>query len=90
MAPKDGNLNLYAEYNKVLRAWLVSFGFGVPALFIINESVQMKLLAARNTVLSLLLVSVLLNGCVAGPQSSMTDGHDNFVDKHRGRPGNER
>ncbi len=32
------NLQLYNEYNKTLRAWLVGFGFGVPALFIVNES----------------------------------------------------
>ena len=48
-APKDDNLNLYAEYNKTLRAWLVGFGFGVPALFIINEPAQTTLLAAKES-----------------------------------------
>ena len=49
MEQKDDNLSLYAEYNKTLRAWLVGFGFSVPALFIINEAAQTKLLAAENT-----------------------------------------
>jgi|GEM_PF-3738234 len=46
MAPKDDNLNLYAEYNKVLRAWLVGFGFGVPALQI-NEKIWCLVLGIR-------------------------------------------
>lgn len=45
---KEDNLNQYAEYNKTLRAWLVGFGFGVPALFIINETAQNKLSASPN------------------------------------------
>ena len=48
MAEKDDNLNQYAEYNKTLRAWLVGFGFGVPALFIVNAAAQEKLLKAAN------------------------------------------
>lgn len=48
MSTKDDNLNQYSEYNKTLRAWLVGFGFGVPALFIINEAAQQKLLASKN------------------------------------------
>lgn len=48
MSPQEDNLNLYSEYNKTLRAWLVGFGFGVPALFIVNEGAQKKLLAAEN------------------------------------------
>lgn len=27
----------YSEYNKVLRAWFVAFGFGVPATFLFNK-----------------------------------------------------
>lgn len=27
----------YTEYNKVLRAWFVAFGIGVPATFLIND-----------------------------------------------------
>lgn len=46
MADKDDNLKLYEEYNKTLRTWLVGFGFGVPALFIVNEAAQKKLTAS--------------------------------------------
>jgi hypothetical protein len=49
MASKDDNLRLYSEYNKTLRAWLVGFGFGVPALFIVNAAAQERLLAASNS-----------------------------------------
>ena len=48
MGAKEDNLSLYGEYNKTLRAWLVGFGFGVPALFIVNQAAQNKLLAASN------------------------------------------
>lgn len=48
MAIKDDNLKLYEEYNKTLRTWLVGFGFGVPALFIVNEAAQKKLIASPN------------------------------------------
>ncbi len=48
MGAKEDNLNLYAEYNKTLRTWLVGFGFGVPALFIINEAAQNKLIGSQN------------------------------------------
>ena len=46
MSSKDDNLSSYTEYNKTLRAWIVGFGFGVPALFIINTDAQSKLLKA--------------------------------------------
>jgi hypothetical protein len=48
MSAKEDNLKLYEEYNKSLRTWLVGFGFGVPALFIVNETAQEKLIAATN------------------------------------------
>jgi len=48
MSAKKDNLKLYEEYNKTLRAWLVGFGFGVPALFIVNDAAQQKLLTAEN------------------------------------------
>ena len=48
MSAKEDNLNLYAEYNKTLRAWLVGFGFGVPALFIVNATAQEKLTISPN------------------------------------------
>lgn len=48
MGAKEDNLSLYGEYNKTLRAWLVGFGFGVPALFIVNEAAQARLFAAIN------------------------------------------
>ena len=51
MCDKEDNLKLYEEYNKTLRTWLVGFGFGVPALFIVNEAAQKKLVVADNAVL---------------------------------------
>lgn len=33
----------YAGYNKLLRSWLVAFGFGVPATLLLNEKVATKL-----------------------------------------------
>ena len=48
MSAKEDNLKLYEEYNKTLRTWLVGFGFGVPALFIVNDAAQEKLIAAAN------------------------------------------
>ena len=48
MGAKEDNLKLYEEYNKTLRTWLVGFGFGVPALFIVNDAAQKKLIAAHN------------------------------------------
>jgi hypothetical protein len=47
---KEDNLKLYEEYNKTLRTWLVGFGFGVPGLFIVNETAQAKLIAANNAI----------------------------------------
>lgn len=49
MSAKEENLSLYQEYNKNLRTWLVGFGFGVPALFIVNQAAQQKLLSAPNS-----------------------------------------
>lgn len=48
MSANDENLKFYCEYNKTLRAWLVGFGFGVPALFIVNEKAGDKLAASSN------------------------------------------
>lgn len=48
MSGEEENLRLYEEYNKTLRTWLVGFGFGVPALFIVNEAAQRKLVASEN------------------------------------------
>ncbi len=42
------NLDFYHEYNKTLRAWFVGFGFGVPALFIVNDAARRKLMAAES------------------------------------------
>jgi hypothetical protein len=36
----------YAEYNKVLRTWFVAFGIGGPALFLVNDKLAEKLVAA--------------------------------------------
>ncbi len=45
----DNDFKLYTEYNKSLRAWLVGFGFGVPALFIINQEAQSKLIKSEDS-----------------------------------------
>ena len=62
MGAKNDNLSQYAEYNKTLRAWLVGFGFGVPALFIVNEAAQEKLVAAQN---AKLIIWLFLIGAAA-------------------------
>jgi hypothetical protein len=36
----------YAEYNKTLRTWFVTFGLGGPALFLVNDALALKLKAA--------------------------------------------
>ena len=46
MGAKEDNLSLYAEYNKTLRAWIVGFGFGVPAIFVVNDAAQKRLLCS--------------------------------------------
>ena len=33
----------YSEYNRTLRAWLVAFGFGIPATILVNEKIAQKL-----------------------------------------------
>lgn len=67
MGAKEDNLSLYSEYNKTLRAWLVGFGFGVPALFIVNEAAQSKLLAAsnKNCIIYLFLVGAAAQVLIA-------------------------
>ena len=48
----------YAEYNKTLRTWFVSFGIAVPALFLVNASASEKLLqsgVAKEIVIALLI-----------------------------------
>lgn len=74
MSAKDDNLKLYAEYNKTLRTWMVGFGFGVPALFIVNEAAQKRLLGSNDAACivwlflagsGLQIISALLNKVVA-------------------------
>ncbi len=48
MSDENENLSMYSEYNKTLRTWLVGFGFGVPALFIVNNAAQEKLISSDN------------------------------------------
>ena len=64
MSTKEENLHAYREYNKTLRAWLVGFGFGVPALFIINQSAQNRLLKDSNAEL-IQVVMAFLNKIIA-------------------------
>ncbi|MBI5450273.1 MAG: hypothetical protein HY940_02855 [Gammaproteobacteria bacterium] len=62
MKKMDDNLSLYAEYNKTLRAWLVGFGFGVPALFIIDKAAQDKLVANQDAIF---IISLFIIGAAA-------------------------
>ncbi len=52
----------YAEYNRVLRTWFVAFGVGGPALFLVNEKIAEKLVAAHQL---RLVVVMFLIGAVA-------------------------
>lgn len=50
----------YAEYNKTVRAWFVSFGIGAPALFLINPPL---LEALRKAETGSWVVILFLAGC---------------------------
>lgn len=66
-AAKDSYLN-YAEYNKALRTWFISFGLGAFVLFMIHPEF-VKLLKATNhfrEVVYLFLAGCLLQVLVAG------------------------
>jgi hypothetical protein len=38
-----GHFGNYSEYNRILRLWFVTFGFGVPATFLFNEKIAEEL-----------------------------------------------
>ena len=50
----------YLEYNKILRTWLVAFGVGGPALFLVHKEIAERLLkiGELKSVASLFLVGV--------------------------------
>lgn len=60
------NLGLYGEYNRTLRTWFVGFGFGVPAIFIVNDGAQATLVksASGQSIVLLFLLG-------AGAQAAM-------------------
>jgi hypothetical protein len=43
----SGSYSTYLEYNKVLRTWLVAFGVGGPALFLVNGQIATRLADAH-------------------------------------------
>lgn len=49
------NLEQYSEYNKILRSWFVAFGFGGPAVFLVNEEVRNQLVTTGNMRLVVIL-----------------------------------
>ena len=53
-----GSYAAYSEYNKTLRTWLVAFGIGGPALFLVNDTVAKRLVTAGTlkTVAALFLI----------------------------------
>ena len=57
-AEKDdgsGSFETDLEYNRVLRTWVVAFGVGGPALFLVNDSIVERLVAEGQLRLVVLL-----------------------------------
>src|SRR4030042_1486788 len=40
-----GAFEAYFEYNRILRTWLVAFGIGGPALFLVHKDIVQQLIA---------------------------------------------
>lgn len=45
---KEGHFSNYAEYSKTLRAWLVAYGVGGPALLLLSKDAPTKISASPN------------------------------------------
>lgn len=60
MTKEEANLKLYEEYNKSLRTWFLTFGIGVIALLVSNESLASKFSQAPSKTVTVLL---FLFGC---------------------------
>ena len=55
-----GSYAAYSECNKTLRTWLVAFGIGGPALFLVNDTAVKRLVTAGTlkTVAALFLIGI--------------------------------
>lgn len=58
----EGHFANYAEYSKTLRSWLVAYGIGGPALFLLGKDAPAKLSASPQlrTIVTLFVVGVSL------------------------------
>lgn len=43
LSQKDGHFNNYADYSRILRAWLVAYGIGGPVLFFSNDQLAKRI-----------------------------------------------
>ena len=61
-------LDLYSDYNRVLRNWLVAFGAGVPATILINDKLLNKFVVSGdlgNYFVALFFIGIMLQVCLA-------------------------
>ena len=58
--PDEGYFDLYREYAKTLRAWLVGFGIGTPAVFFTQDQIRHVIVTAggHGWLIALYLVGV--------------------------------
>lgn len=58
----EGHFANYAEYSKTLRSWLVAYGIGGPAIFLLGKDAPAKLSASSElrTIVTLFVVGVSL------------------------------
>jgi hypothetical protein len=56
----------YLEYNRVLRTWFVAFGVGGPAIFLVNDKLAARLVAAQQLRLIVVLFLVGAGAQVLG------------------------
>jgi hypothetical protein len=65
--PDEGYFDLYREYAKTLRAWLVGFGVGTPAIFFTQEKIRDVIVIApgHGWLISLYLTGVAFQVCIA-------------------------
>src|SRR5205814_118849 len=56
----------YLEYNRVLRTWFVAFGVGGPAIFLVNDRLAARLVAAQHLRLVVVLFLIGAGAQVVG------------------------
>jgi hypothetical protein len=64
---KQNHFEDYQAYNQALRTWFLTFGIGVPALFLINDAAGKKLSASpdHNVIIGCYLVGCFLQVAIA-------------------------